>query len=75
MTSISIDVDKELAQTFFQASADDKRKLQFLLNMRLKELMDNSSSKSLTEIMDDMGLYAESQGMTPELLALLLDEK
>jgi hypothetical protein len=74
MTAISIEVDKDIAQTFFNASANEKMKLQLLLNLRLKELIVNPNH-SLLEIMDDMGQYAQSQGMTEELLASLLDEK
>jgi hypothetical protein len=74
MTTISIEVDNELALSFFQASADEKRQLNFLLNLRLKELMLNSN-RSLVEIMDEIGHHSEKQGMTPELLASLLNEK
>ena len=70
----SIEVDNELARSFFQVSADEKRQLNFLLNLRLKELMLNSN-RSLIEIMEEMGHYSETQGMTPELLASLLNEK
>jgi hypothetical protein len=67
-------VDNELARSFFQVSADEKRQLNFLLNLRLKELMLNSN-RPLMEIMDEMGHYSETQGMTPDLLASLLSEK
>ncbi len=74
MTTISIEVDNEVARSFFQASVDEKRHLNFLLNLRLKELMLNSN-RSLVEIMDEIGQYSETQGMTPELLASLLNEE
>ncbi len=74
MTTISIEVDKEVASTFFQASADEKRKFQLLLNLRLKELIFNPN-RPLLEIMDEIGAYSEAQGMTPELLESLLNEK
>lgn len=74
MTSISIEVDKELASTFAQASAVEKRKFQLLLNLRLKELICNPN-RPLLEIMDEIGEYSEAQGMTPELLESLLNEK
>jgi len=74
MTIISIEVDKDLARSFLQASVDEKRQLNFLLNLRLKELI-AAPRKPLAAIMDEMGHYAESQGMTPELLASLLNEQ
>jgi len=70
MTTISIEVDKDLARLFLQASVDEKRQLNFLLNLRLKELIARPH-KPLAAIMDEMGCYAESQGMTSELLATL----
>ncbi|MDD5277368.1 MAG: hypothetical protein PHR16_14970 [Methylovulum sp.] len=74
MTTISIEVDNELARSFLQATVEEKRQFQMLLNLRLKELIVNPN-KPLATIMDEMGSYAESQGMTPELLTSLLDEK
>lgn len=74
MTTISIEVDNEVAKSFLNATIDEKRQFQMLLNLRLKELIVNPN-KPLATIMDEMGSYAESQGMTPELLTALLDEK
>ena len=74
MTTISIDVENNIAQSFIQASIDEKRKLQLLLGLRLQELMSKPET-SLTELMDDMGNYAQSQGMTEQVLDRLLDEK
>lgn len=74
MAAIVIEVDEKVAQTFSQVSADKKNKLQLLLTLRLQELM-SIPERSLTDIMDEIGRYAEAQGMTPELLASLLNEK
>lgn len=74
MTTISIEVDNDIAKTFFQASNEEKRKLQILLSLRLKELIGHSN-KPLLEIMNEIGEYSEAQGMTPELLESLLNEK
>jgi hypothetical protein len=74
MTAIVIEVDEKVAQTFSQVSADKKYKLQLLLKLRLQELM-SIPEHSLTDIMDEIGHYAEAQGMIPELLASLLNEK
>jgi len=74
MTTISIEVDKDLARSFLQASVDEKQQLNFLLNLRLKELI-ATPHKPLGIIMDEMGHYAELQGITPEMLASLLNEE
>jgi hypothetical protein len=74
MTSISIDVENNIAQSFIQASIDEKQKFQLLLGLRLQELISKPEA-SLTELMDDMGNYAQSQGMTEQVLDRLLDEE
>ncbi len=74
MTAIVIDVDEKVAQTFSEVSADKKYKLQLLLTLRLQELM-STPERSLMDIMDDIGHDSAVQGMTPELLASLLNEK
>ncbi|MFZ2725762.1 MAG: hypothetical protein WAX77_05905 [Methylococcaceae bacterium] len=74
MTTISIEVDEKIARTFFQASADEKHKFQVLLNLRLKELL-SASNRPLADIMNEMGNYAQTQGMNAELLASLFNEK
>ena len=73
MTTISIEIDNDVAQSFLRASVDEKQQFQRLLNLRLKELL--SPPKPLATIMDEMGTYAEAQGITEELLLSLLDEK
>lgn len=72
-TTISIPVDADTARAFSQASPEEKRKLQLLLSLRLKELT-SSPTRPLSEIMDDIGAHAESQGLTSEILESLLDE-
>jgi hypothetical protein len=74
MTTISIEVDTNAAQTFFNASTEEKRKLQLLLSLRLRELTLHPA-KPLPEIMDEIGAYAEAQGMTPEILDALLRDR
>lgn len=74
MTTISIEVDNEVAYKFLQASTDEKRKWQFLVNLRLKEIISNPND-SLMKIMNEMSNYAEAKGMTSELLETLLNER
>ena len=74
MATISIQVDPETAQAFDQASEQEKRKLQLLLNLRLRELT-TGPRRSLKEIMDEIGTAAEAQGLTPEILESMLEEQ
>jgi hypothetical protein len=74
MTTISIDVDTVAAQNYFDASAEEKRKLQLLLNLRLRELT-IYRAKPLPEIMNEIGSYAEAHGLTREIFESLLLER
>ena len=70
-TTISIEVDAAAARAFSQASAEDRRKLELLLNLRLRELT-AKPGRPLKEIMDEVGLEAEARELTPEILESLL---
>lgn len=71
---ITVPVDAETARAYHTASADDQRKIQLLLRLRLRELTELPLN-SLAEIMDDIGAKAEARGLTPEILgAILCDE-
>lgn len=74
MTTISIEVDNDIATSFFKIANDEKHKLQILLNLRLKELL-SKPNKSLLTIMNEIGAYSEQQGMTEDILEALLNEK
>ncbi len=68
---ISIEVDAETAQEFASADVERRRKLRMLLGLELRAMLKRPQRK-LLEIMDEMGAYAESQGLTPEILESLL---
>jgi hypothetical protein len=74
MSTISLEVDPETARAFAAASDEDRRKLQLLLSLRLRELT-SRPARPLREVMDDIGSYAESQGLTPEVLASLMHDE
>ena len=72
-TSISIEVDEDSARAFSRASAEEQRKLQLLLALRLRELT-AAPPRPLKDVMDETGAHAEARGLTPELLESLLDD-
>ena len=72
--TISIQVDAESARAFESASPDERRKLQLLLNLRLKELT-MGPGRPLREIMHEISAQAEARGLTPEILEKLLNEQ
>jgi hypothetical protein len=72
--TISLEVDAGAAQSFAAASAEDRRKLQMLLRLRLRELTARPP-RPLSEIMDEIGRHAEAAGLTPDLVdSMLRDE-
>lgn len=71
--TISLEVDADAAQAFTQSSAEDRRKLQLLLRLRLRELT-AGPTRPLKEIMDEIGAQAEARGLTPEILESLLHD-
>ncbi|HVC93783.1 MAG TPA: hypothetical protein VND64_08835 [Pirellulales bacterium] len=73
MTTISIQVDADAARAFRQASAEEQRKLQILLSLRLRELT-AGPARPLKDIMDEIGAHAEAKGLTPEILGSLLND-
>ncbi len=72
--TISIEVDADTARAFSQASAEDRRKLQLLLNLRLRELT-ATPARPLQAVMDEIGARAQARGLTPEVLKSLLKDE
>jgi hypothetical protein len=73
-TTISIPVDAETAQAYHATSAEDQKKLQLLLRLRLRELT-RIPTRSLRDVMDEIGANAEARGLTPEILEQLLNDE
>lgn len=73
-STICIEVGRDAADAYAAASAEEKRKLQLLLNLRLRELTERPA-RSLQEVMDEIGAAAAARGLTPEILdSALRDE-
>jgi hypothetical protein len=73
-TVITIPVDADTARVYREASAEDQKKIQILLRLRLRELAELPGS-SLREIMDRIGAKAEARGLTSEILETLLRDE
>jgi len=72
--AISIPVDAEVARAYHTTSPENQKKIQVLLELRLRELAE-LQTRSLVEIMNEIGAKAEARGLTPEILdALIHDE-
>ena len=69
---ITIQVDAEAARAFKSASAEDRRKLEALLSIRLSEV--TGTRESLKTMMSEVSQKVEHRGLTPEMLKAMLNE-
>jgi hypothetical protein len=75
MTStITIPVDPDTATAFAAASPKDRRAYELMLAVQLKRLT-HGPKRDIEEIMDSIGAYAASQGLTEEKLEELLRDE
>lgn len=72
MAAITVSVDADVAKAYRRASSDDRRKLDLLMNLRLRDA--TRDDKSLREIMEEVSRTAQERGLTPEILATILGE-
>ena len=70
-STITIPLDPQTAQVYNSAPVEDKRKIQALLGLWLRELA-RSDERSLQQILDEAGRKAQARGLTPEMLESLL---
>ena len=69
--SITIPLDPQTARAYDSASAEEKRKIQALLSLWLRELAAREYP-SLQQVLDEVGNKAKARGLTPEMLDSLL---
>jgi len=70
---VNIQLDAEAARIYQQASTEDKKKMQILLSLRLREF--GKPTKSLRSIMNGISDKAQERGLTPEILEALLNDE
>lgn len=71
--TISLQVDDRTARAFAAASDEQRRKLELLLRLRLKELVE-TPGRSLENLMDQISRHAAEAGLTPEILESLVND-
>lgn len=69
--SITIPLDPQTARAYDSAGPEQKRKIQALLSLWLRE-MAAGEYPSLQKVLEDAGLKATDRGLTPEILDSLL---
>ena len=77
MTQVTISLETDVASAFLKADPQMRKKAETLLNIWLKDLFTSKTKakKELFEIMQAAGKIAQTNGLTPEILERLLNEK
>ena len=70
---ITVSVDSDVANRYRSASNQKRRKLDLLINLRLRDVTE--SEKSLRDTMLEISRNAQQRGLTPEILQSILDEE
>ena len=70
---ITVFVDADVADAYRAVSDQDRRKLDLLINLRLREA--THSERTLRDIMRDISHSAQRRGLTPEMLRSILNEE
>ena len=69
--TITIPLDPQTARAYDSAGPEQKRKMQALLSLWLRELA-AGEYPSLQQVLDALGRKAKDRGLTPEMLDSLL---
>jgi len=69
---LTIRVDREAAEAYRSVSDEERRKLDLLLSLQLREATRDGGS--LRAVMRDISRKAQERGLTPEILRSILDE-
>jgi hypothetical protein len=70
---ITLQLDAEAARAYQSIPAEDRKKIDVLLGLRLKELL-GQNKLTLREAMDQLGREAKANGLTPEILESILQD-
>ena len=70
---ITIRVTPEAAVVYQTATEQERRKLDLLLSLQLMET--SLPTRSLQQLMHEASRQAQERGLTPEILAEILDEQ
>ena len=70
---ITVSVDPKVARVYRAASDSERRKLDLLMNLRLREV--TNARKPIQVVMAEVSRNARKRGLTPEILQSILDEE
>jgi len=69
--NVTIPLDSEAAKAYNSAPEEEKKKIQAVLSIWLRELI-AAEPPTLKKIMDEVGRKARARGLSPEVLESLL---
>lgn len=72
MEQITLSVDADVAGAYRSASETERRKLDLLVSLHLREA--TRSTESLKDIAKDVSQKAQQRGLTPDILESILDD-
>ena len=72
MSKITIEVDNEIPKAYREAEPEKQQKISMFLNVMLKKAI---RPKPLLEVMEEASKQAIANGMTPEILESILNDK
>ena len=70
--TINVRVDAKTADAYESSSEIERRKIDLLINLKLREVV--RESRRLEEIMEGISRKAQERGLTPEILESILAE-
>ena len=70
--TITVRVDPETAKAYEASSETERRKMDLLINLKLREMV--RKPRPLAEVMEEISAKAQARGLTPEILESILAE-
>ena len=77
MKQVSISLNPEIASAYENATVEERKKVDYIVNSWLKSIFVKKvdAREELLEIMQTAGKIAQANGLTPEKLLEILNEK
>ena len=77
MKQVSITLEPELASVYSKAKPEIKKKANYLVNLWLKDIFKSKKRRRLElfDAMEAASRIAQANGLTPEILEQILNEK
>ena len=72
---ITINVSPEAARFYKSADTEKRRRLDLIISYQLSGMKRGASVQDLEAAMDEAGRQAEANGLTPEILEEILNER